>query len=64
MAARYGCADCAAVLKEGLGIKEPSTEGLLVYGKCAAEFGQLTTGGFRLELDSPIDTALALHEPG
>ena len=75
VAARYGCADCASVLKEGSGLREPSTEGLLTYGKCAAELGHLkparralerasrmlTLSGSRAELDSPVDAVLARY---
>lgn len=73
VASRWGCADCAEVLKEGQGLKEPSNETLLIYGRCAADANQLvvarraleraarltTIAGGRMELESPFDAVLA-----
>lgn len=76
VAARHGCLDCAAVMKEGLGLKEPSNESLLIYGRCAAELGELpvarraleraarlmTVVGGRLEFESSFDSVMARYE--
>jgi tetratricopeptide (TPR) repeat protein len=73
-ALRFGCVDCAAVLREGSGLFEPSTESLLTFGRCAREARDYlgarraltraseATTGLRLMFESPFDRILAQLE--
>lgn len=74
VAHRFGCVDCSAVLREGTGLFEPSTEALLIFGRCARAAGDLATArraltrasevttGARVQFDSPFDRMLARLE--